>query len=157
MDKSTKLVDGVFWSMEDELRLRQLDQLSAQQEHELDDVLQKFPGVFKEISGLPPSRGRTHSITLKEGTELVNVMPYRYSHQQKNEIERQVQELLDLGIIRNSSSRFSRPLILVKKKDGSWRMCVDYRALNRVTIHDKFSIPVVDELINELQGACFFS
>jgi hypothetical protein len=123
----------------------------------LSSILQEYEDVFQEPKGLPPARSHDHSITLQPGAQPVSVQPYRYPYYQKEEIEKIVKELLDSGVIRHSHSPFSSPVLLVRKADGSWRMCMDYRALNKVTVKDKFPIPVVDELLDELWGAKVFS
>jgi hypothetical protein len=113
--------------------------------------------LFQEPKELPPSRSFDHSIPLIEGVKPVNIKPYRYSPAQKDEIERQLREMLENGIIQPSSNPFASPVLLVKKKDGSWRFCVDYRQLNNMIVKNKYPLPIVDELLDELHGARWFS
>ena len=110
----------------------------------IEKLLNEFALVFDTPSGLPPCRGHEHQILLKKGTDPICQKPYRYSYFQKTKIEKIVTNLLAVGSIRPSQSPFSSPVLLVRKADGSWRMCIDYRALNKATIKDKFPILVVD-------------
>lgn len=122
----------------------------------MDRLLQQFEVVFTEPTGLPPPRPYDHRIHLP-GTPPVAVRPYRYPQLQKDELERQCAAMLAQGIIRQSTSSFSAPVLLVRKHDNSWRFCIDFRALNTKTSKDKFPIPVVEELLDELHGARYFT
>ncbi|XP_024196009.1 uncharacterized protein LOC112199191 [Rosa chinensis] len=120
-------------------------------------LINKYEELFTTPTTLPPSRKQDHKIELFPNTPPVSVRPYRYPHFQKAEIEKIVQELLANGVIRPSVSPFSSPVLLVKKKDGTWRMCVDYRSLNTATVKDKYPILVVDELLDEVHGSTIFT
>jgi hypothetical protein len=117
-------------------------------------LLEEFKDVFVVPSGLLPSRRHNHHIHLLHDTPPIAVRPYRYPQLVKDELERQFHHMLQQSLIRTSSSTFSL-VLLVKKHDGSWCFCVDYRTLNSKTVRDKFPIPVVDELLDELRGTRF--
>ncbi|GJZ42401.1 ty3-gypsy retrotransposon protein [Tanacetum coccineum] len=132
--------------------------VATESEHlELNQLLARFDSLFQVPMTLPPHRVINHGIHLLPNTKPVNVCPYRYPHYQKGEMEKLVTDMLSQGIIRYSQSPFSSLVLLVKKKDGRYRFCVDYRALNDVTIKDKFPIPTADEMFDELGGAVIFT
>ncbi|XP_022042420.1 uncharacterized protein LOC110945092 [Helianthus annuus] len=136
----------------------QKTQQSKEQQQQLQKLLEDFKDVFQDLKSLPPSRGQyDHRIPLKQGTDGVNLRPYRYPVVQKDVIEKMTNDLLEQGVIRSSTSSFASPVVLVKKKDGTWRMCIDYRKLNQATIPDRFPIPLVEDLMDELHGTKFFS
>ena len=114
--------------------------------------------VFEAIPlGRPPNRGFEHTIELEEGAKPMITPPYRHPRRFKDEIEKEIKELLAMGHIRPSSNPFASSVVLVLKKDGTMRMCIDYRALNKKTIKKRYPIPRIDELMDELHGAVFFS
>ena len=115
-----------------------------------------YVGVKSVTQGASPTCACNHSINLQPGTIPINVRPYFYAYHHKDEIEKQVRELLDNGVIHHSISPFSGPVILVKKKDYSWRMCVDFRVLSKITILDKYPIPTIGELNDEFHGSHYF-
>ncbi|KAK1695315.1 hypothetical protein QYE76_012012 [Lolium multiflorum] len=121
--------------------------------------MKEFGDVFPEEvpAGLPPLRGIEHQIDLIPGASLPNRAPYRTNTEETKEIQKQVQALLDKGYIRISLSPCAVPVILVPKKDGTWRMCVDCRAINNITIRYRHPIPRLEDMLDELSGAAVFS
>lgn len=134
---------------------------------EISALLEEFSSVFAEPTGLPPTRQYDHHIPLIPRARLVSMRPYRVAPELKTEIERQVKELLRQGVITHSNSPFASPVLLVKKIDKSaepnlsippeWRLVIDYRHLNALTLKGKYPLPVIDELLDELSGAKWFS
>ena len=122
-------------------------------------LINQFADVFPDDlpSGLPPKRDIDHRIELLDGSEPPKSAVYRMSPAELNELKKQLNELLDKKFIQPSKSPFGAPVLFVKKKDGSMRMCVDYRALNKLTKKNSYPLPRVDELLDRLQGARYFS
>ncbi|KAD5508745.1 hypothetical protein E3N88_16448 [Mikania micrantha] len=121
------------------------------------ELLTKFEDVFAELKGLPPSRPCDHRIVLKDNSITINQRANRYPVFQKDIIEKLTEEMLQSGIIRESCCSFASHVALVKKKDGSWRFCVDYRKLNEATVKNRYPIPLIEELLDELGRATVFS
>jgi len=125
----------------------------------VDSVLQEFEDVFpKEIPpDLPPLRGIEHHIDLVPGAVLPNRPAYSSNPQETKEIQKQVEDLIHKGWVTESLSPCVVPVILVPKKDGTWRTCSDCRAINNITIKYRHPIPRLDDLLDELYGSCYFS
>jgi hypothetical protein len=123
------------------------------------NILQEYADIFPQDVplGLPPIRGIEHQIDLIPRASLPNRAPYHTNPEETKEIQRQIQELLDKGHIRESLSPCAVPSILVPKKDGSSRMCTDCRAINNITIHYRHPIPRLDDMLDELSGSTMFS
>lgn len=106
---------------------------------------------------MPPDRDSDFYIDLAPGTQPIFIPPYRMAPPELKELKEQLQDLLDKGFIKPSVSPWGAPMLFLKKKDGSMRMCIDYRQLNKVTIKNKYPLPRIDDLFDQLQGAQVFS
>jgi hypothetical protein len=121
-------------------------------------VVEEFMDVFpEELPGMPPEREVEFYIDLFPGTAPIAKRPYRMAPTELAELKTQIAELLQRGFIRPSSSPWGALVLFVTKKDGSMRMCIDYRSLNEVTIKNKYPLPRIDDLFDQLQGAQYFS
>ena len=122
-------------------------------------MFQDFEDVFsKEVpQGLPSLKGIKHPIDLIPGASLPNRPAYQSNPQETKEIQKQVEDLMQNGWVKESLSPCAVPVILVPKKDGTWRMCTDFRAINNITVKYRHPIPRLDDLLDVLYGACVFS
>ena len=121
-------------------------------------VVRDFLDVFHDdLPGLPPEREIDFPIDLVPGTAPISLPTYRMAPTELKELKTQLQELVNRGFIRPSISPWGAPMLFVKKKDGTWRLCIDYRQLNKVTIRNKYPLPRIDDLFDQLQGVKVFS
>ncbi|GKF37788.1 putative reverse transcriptase domain-containing protein, partial [Tanacetum coccineum] len=121
-------------------------------------IVQDFPKVFPEdFPGLPPTRQVEFQIDLVPGAAPVARAPYRLAPSEMKELSEQLKELSDKGFIRPSSLPWGAPVLFVKKKDGSFRMCIDYQELNKLTVKNRYPLPRIDNLFDQLQGSSVYS
>jgi hypothetical protein len=134
-----------------------VNQLDASQGSEV-PMVNEFPDVFpEELPGMPPNRDIEFVIELKPSTTAIYKAPYRMATPKLARLKEHVKELLEKEFIRPSSFPWGAPVIFVPKKDGIQRLCVDYHALNEVTVKNKYPLPRIDDLFDQLHGACVFS
>ena len=125
--------------------------MAARVRAEFKDVLETMP------PGLPPQRAVDHKIPLVEGAVPPAARQYRLSYHEMEELKKQLDTYVAQGWIRPSTSSYASPVLFVKKKTGELRMCVDYRALNRLTIRNRYPLPRIDDLLDKLHGAQYFT
>lgn len=123
--------------------------LSPKQQTELDRLKAEFSYVFQEVHGMPPSSAIEHGIQLIGDSPLPDLGLYHTTSTEYEEIKRQVRELLEQGVIQPSSSPCGLPM-LVPNKDGAWRMCIDFRALNQITVKNSYPWPTINDLLDQL-------
>nr|GFD31617.1 putative reverse transcriptase domain, aspartic peptidase domain protein [Tanacetum cinerariifolium] len=121
-------------------------------------IVSEFSDVFPdELPGIPPVREVEFNIELIPGAEPISKNPYRMAPIELKELKDQLQELLERSCIRPSVSPWGAPVLFVKKKDGSMRLCIDYHELNKITIRNHYPLPRIEDLFDQLQGAMHFS
>ncbi|GJS10242.1 putative reverse transcriptase domain-containing protein [Tanacetum coccineum] len=141
-----------------QVTMKEAEDKSKEKQLEEVPIVQDFPEVFPEdLSGIPPTRQVEFQIDLIPGAAPVARAPYRLAPSEMKELSDQLKELSDKGFIRPSSSPWGAPVLFVKKKDGSFRMCIDYRELNKLTVKNRYPLPRIDDLFDQLQGSSIYS
>nr|GEY50255.1 putative reverse transcriptase domain-containing protein [Tanacetum cinerariifolium] len=134
-----------------------MEKKSDEKRREEIPVVKEFPDIFPEnLPGLPPIRQVEFQIDLIPGAAPVARTPYRLAPSQMQELSNQLQELTNRGFIRPSTSPWGALVLFVKKKDGTFRMCIDYRELNKLTIKNRYPLPRIDDLFDQLQGSSVY-
>ena len=120
-------------------------------------IVSDFPDVFsEEFPGLPPQREMEFAIDIVPGSTPASITPYRMAPLELKELKLRLQELLEKGFIRPSVLPWGAPVLFVKKKDGTLRLCIDYKQLNKLTVKNKYLLPRIDDLFDQLKGASIF-
>jgi len=147
--------------VQEEAYLVTLTAISGEDDEELkvEDIsaVGEFADVFKALDGLLPPRSNPFAINLEVRAIPIAKSPYRIAPVELEELKQQLGGLLEKGFIRLSSSPWGASVLFVKKKDGSMRLCIDYRGIDNITIKDKYPLPRIDELLDQLRGASWFS
>ncbi|GJP85961.1 hypothetical protein CLOP_g16045 [Closterium sp. NIES-67] len=135
-----------------------INKLCASVPDDLEKIIREYPEIFPDDlpSGLPPERPQDHKIEVEPGAQPTVRTQWRMTQPKLHELRNQLDYLMAKGFFRPSTSPFVAPILFTPKKDGVLRMCMDYRALNRVTIKSGYPIPCTDELIDNLHRACYF-
>lgn len=120
-------------------------------------LLDEYADVFADLDGLPPERGVEHTIELEPGATPPFRQPYRMNSVELQELRRQLDKLIEQGYIQPSASPYGAPVLFVRKKDGTMRLCIDYRALNQRTVRNRYPLPRIDDLIDALRGSQVYS
>jgi hypothetical protein len=121
------------------------------------EVVNHYDEMFQEPKGLPPKRGIQHEIQLQQDCPLPNIGMCSMPVMENDKIKKQIQDFLDKGVIMPSTSPCGSPNVLVPKKDGTWHMCVDFRALNKITVKNFYPLPRIDDLLDQLKDATYFT
>ena len=130
---------------------------NAKQQADIEKIVSEYDVLFQEPKGLPPKKEIVHDIILQLDVPLPNIGMYMLSALENVEIKKQVQELLEKGFIRPNTSPCGSPIVLVRKKYGSWRMCIDNQALNKITIKNRYPLPRIDDLLDQLKEVVYFT
>lgn len=138
---------------------KSLSDLLNRTDEEFRDIIRKFSDVFPEElpSGLPPQTNIDHKIDINPGSDTPHQRLYRMSDEELKVLREKLKKLIELGYIRPSISPYGAPVLFAKKKDGSFRMCVNYRGLNSITIRNRQALPRIDEMLDRLYKAKYFT
>eukprot|EP00253_Pinus_taeda_P018942 PITA_18942 len=149
--------DGIEYFEKTPDKTKIFEGCNVDQQADIEKIVSEYDVLFQEPKGLPHKKGIIHDIIFQQDVPLPNIGMYRLSALENAKIKKQVQELLEKGFIMPSTSPCGSLIILVRKKDGLWRMCIDYQALNKIIIKNSYPLPQIDDLLDQLKEAVYFT